>query len=54
MGMIAMIRMTAMSWKRRTEKLAWPPRVCSTPFSASDCKTMAVDDIATIRPIAIA
>ncbi len=43
--------MTAMSWKSSTAKPACPPLVRISPFSSSDCRTIAVEDIARIMPV---
>ena len=51
-GISAMIGMTAMSWKSSTAKEASPPAVFMSPRSVSDCKTIAVEDIARISPTA--
>ena len=44
--------MTAMSWKRSTEKALRPPAVTSCPFSPSVWRTMAVEERARIIPTA--
>ena len=52
-GRNASVGITAMSCVNRTEKAFRPPVVCINPFSVSVCSTIAVDDRARIRPIAI-
>ena len=51
-GSKANIGITAMSCVNKTEKVARPPAVCTNPFSASVCNTIAVEDNAKIKPIA--
>ena len=53
-GKIARIGMTAMSWNSSTANAACPPPVFSWPRSARVDSTIAVDDIAMMKPIAMA
>ena len=53
-GSSASIGITAMSWNSSTANELWPPPVCSSPFSARVCSTMAVEERARIRPTASA
>ena len=53
-GKIANMGMTARSWKSSTENELWPAEVFISPFSARDCNTMAVDDMASVMPMAMA
>ena len=52
-GSIAISGITARSWSRRMEKAARPYCVASCFFSASICRTNAVDDRASTRPMTI-
>ena len=45
---------TAISWVNSTEKTDLPPCVRINPFSERVCNTIAVEESASVRPIASA
>ena len=53
-GSRARIGITARSWKSRTAKELWPAAVLRSPLSASDCSTIAVEDMDRMSPTATA